>query len=204
MTMTVITKSIEARWVEMQRAWNLQRSGFNIPPGRNELPECLYDYYSSAVDIAFGEDGQSPFFLGDARPGVECRIDTALLGHAVLDAWGGAEYPERYLDADIWVDMFLDAKTGLLVPDEPLTLYRGVRDPEHRVGMSWTSKLDTAQWFANRFSANGVIYKIADVNLGYVLAKIDDGRDEGEYVLDPSYVEEVFDDAPAELAGGES
>jgi hypothetical protein len=146
--------------------------------GHNKLPQILWDLYE--VD-AFDDDAGN--------------FDTKLLAVAVEDAWSSAEYPEGALEAYRWQDLFHTADEHLACPKDPVTVYRGVRDEGGVVGMSWTSSIDTARWFADRFGAGGLVYRLVDVQPADVLAQIVHGRDEDEYVLDPEYLE----DAPIEL-----
>ena len=74
------------------------------------------------------------------------------------------------------------------MPDT-ITLYRGVnKTSNHPIdGMSWTSNLETAFWFANRFSnQDGIVY-VLNVPKKYVLAYF---SHEEEYVVDYKYLKE--------------
>jgi len=72
-------------------------------------------------------------------------------------------------------------------PSEPVTVYRGCRH-EHRHGMSWS----TAVGVAHRFAAEGMSSRppgtvyAARVEPDYLLAFIEEGHEEYEWVIDPS------------------
>jgi hypothetical protein len=76
--------------------------------------------------------------------------------HALLPGvWEMAEWPSRHLTRDAWILMFRTAgycssPPGLPAPTSPTTVYRGCT-PGRRRGMSWTTDLDQARWFARRF-----------------------------------------------------
>lgn len=116
------------------------------------------------------------------------QIDPADLPQAVTNAWQMAEWPEQHADQELWLMAFEMA--GFTVDGEPadravlpetMTLYRGCT-PERLNGMSWTTDLKTAQWFAKRFGDEGEVYQI-EIPSEFVLAKID-GRKEAEVVVD--------------------
>jgi hypothetical protein len=153
---------------------------------RNKLPGILWDLYECGAFTVGEQDGHQTF-------------DTPLLAVAVEDAWSSAEYPEGALEAYQWVDLFHTADEHLSYPHAPVTLYRGARDEDGMRGMSWTSSMETARWFANRFGGTGVVYRITDVGPEHVLAQIARGRPEDEYVLDPGYLE----GAPVETLGSD-
>lgn len=66
------------------------------------------------------------------------------------------------------------------LPDE-ITIYRGVKPKGKVRAMSWTDKLETAQWFADRFEKNGTVYQ-AKINKKDVLTYTD-GRGESELIV---------------------
>lgn len=143
--------------------------------GRNDLPEALaYNFEKlTAVELA----------------------------DAVCEAWSGAEYPERLLTQGVWMAMFdradyvIDGKPAdrETLPDW-VTVYRGAI-PDRRDGMAWTGDINTARWFANRFTGilpgdkTGRVYKLT-VAREFVLARIT-GRNEDEYIIDTQDLDEV-------------
>ncbi|TRW77568.1 hypothetical protein FK535_26545 [Mycolicibacterium sp. 018/SC-01/001] len=148
------------------------------PCGRNKLPDILWECYTRGA-FTVGELDGGPVF------------DTELLACAVQDAWSMAEYPERFLDFWYWQELFLAAEEHLSYPQSRLTVYRGVREEAYRVGMSWTTSLEVARWFAARYSnGSGFVYKL-EVEPCQVLAQMTEGRDcEEEVVLDPECIYE--------------
>lgn len=119
---------------------------------------------------------------------------------AVAHAWAGAEWPESWAPASLWVTLFdqggyqVDGKPASIETlPEIVTLWRG-STLDRRAGMSWTGNRDTAKWFARRFSgmAEGrdtALFRI-DIPRSYVLARFVERRGEDEYVVDTT----TFDD----------
>lgn len=62
-----------------------------------------------------------------------------------------------------------------------ITIYRGVKPKAKVKALSWTDKLETAQWFADRFEKNGKVYK-AQINKKDVLVYTNQ-RDESELIV---------------------
>lgn len=106
--------------------------------------------------------------------------------------WGIARQPAWALGADLWVAMFRSvgfvSLTGQPAPVEPLQLYRGTTWGRRR-GMSWTTDLDLARWFADRTALYGFDGHVfgAVVEPAGMLASID-SRGEREIVIDPAYL----------------
>jgi hypothetical protein len=132
--------------------------------GRDNAPTLLgqLHYLEDALDI-------------DAHPGI------------VANAWSCAEYPERSVHPDTWVDLFnavgythdgQPAKS----PTGPITVYRGCT-PERRGGMAWTSDLGVAQRFA-RNQPGGHVYAF-DAPPRALLAYI---HEDSEYVIDNAFL----------------
>jgi hypothetical protein len=109
----------------------------------------------------------------------------------VPDVWSMVEHPLHALDRDEWRQLFnLAGYTHngkrRAKPRKPRLLYRGA-DEEHRDGWSWTDDRDKAQWFADRIihAEPGQVWQ-ATVEPARLLARITDGREESEYVVDTS------------------
>lgn len=68
-------------------------------------------------------------------------------------------------------------------------IYRGVTDESGRNGISWTLNKEKAEWFANRFKENGIVYR-AKVKASNILYYIDD-RDEDEIIVDPKKLMQI-------------
>jgi hypothetical protein len=113
------------------------------------------------------------------------------LRDVLADVWCLAEYPERYFPRRWWVDLFRDA--GYPRPTKPLTIFRGATS-SRRLGMSWTTSRERAEWFAQRYigetsAINAYIYRTT-VHPIWVLCRVDGacqdgGRGEGEVVVEP-------------------
>jgi hypothetical protein len=75
-------------------------------------------------------------------------------------------------------------------PTEPLTVYRGVKEPRHRLGLGWSTSLLVARSFPARSrmgrGRRAYVYS-ATVTPEGVLAGFDE-RSEAEYVVDPAYL----------------
>jgi hypothetical protein len=72
-------------------------------------------------------------------------------------------------------------------PGEPVTVYRGCTH-EHRLGMSWSTEVGVARRFATEGMSSrppGAVY-VARVGPDYLLAFIEEGHEEYEWVVDPS------------------
>ena len=71
--------------------------------------------------------------------------------------------------------------------DDTITIYRGTRNGSKKTrGMSWTTDIEIARWFSNRFSSNGKpgnVYQ-AEIDKENILAYFE-GRNEQEVVVDP-------------------
>jgi len=136
--------------------------------GRNDGPALLHDlHFAGALSVS------------------ECP-------GSVAEAWSMAEFPCSLLEPDVWVELFEEA--GYTTDGQPtqrprkaVTVYRGCH-PERRDGMSWTTDIDRAQWFADRDlgSGAGVVFE-AEISPGFLLAYIHKShRGEAEYVVDPA------------------
>jgi hypothetical protein len=78
-------------------------------------------------------------------------------------------------------------------PTEPLTLYRGVFTSRHRLGISWSTSIDTARYFVRpggRGPNRGGFVYCAVAPPEAVLAGFSD-RSESEYVIDPALLRSV-------------
>lgn len=128
------------------------------------------------------------------------RIARADLAAVVAYIWSGAEYPQRSFGVRKWCELFRMA--GYPRPAAPLTIYRGAT-PGRARGMAWTTALDMARLFADRFGtfADGsgrfrpaYVYTVTAPPEA-VLAIMDDvepdGRLEHEVVVDPRRLPKV-------------
>ncbi|MCO5317218.1 MAG: hypothetical protein M9942_02160 [Microthrixaceae bacterium] len=151
----------------------------------------------------------SPALLWEARAFRKLAPDALI--EAVGDAWTGAEYPTKALadfageDTDygreMWLELF--GAAGFAVdgkpappPSEPVVVYRGAPE-EHRLGLSWTSDLAQACWFADRYELTtgdpAPVWRFTAAP-ERVLAIFHEARNEAEYVVvvtDSDDLEEV-------------
>ncbi len=114
---------------------------------------------------------------------------------AIADAWTMAEWPSQIMDTNLWDMLFSIVTDGhYIVGDDgelilrdtlpaTMTLYRGAFD-DFVFGMSWTTNLEKADWFAHRLehgSHRGRVYETT-ASRDDVFAKFD-RRGEFEIVL---------------------
>ena len=143
-------------------------------------------------DVSRGVDKNNlPWCLGENI--FDLPIDEVRLG--LVDAWTFPEWPSRSADNITWVAMFnygFDEQEGYLDDEgnvqpwdnlpEVITLFRGAHK-DYSEGLSWTSSLERAEWFANRLGQEDMaVYKI-EIPRELVLAKFDN-RGEDEYVVE--------------------
>ena len=152
--------------------WDGLLSLTGILPGRNELPALLFDLWGEG-------------WFSDAPDA---------LAPAIEDAWTSGEWPLDVADVDEWLVLFEEVGVINNVlgdetarPREAKTLYRGAT-PDMAARMSWTDRLETAQWFADRFG--GVLGRkvwTAHVDPSRLLAHFhdEDNPREWEWVVDP-------------------
>jgi hypothetical protein len=139
--------------------------------GRNEGPALLFDLHCQRI-IDVGE-----------HPAV------------VASVWTTAEFPEsKYDPRTIWVDLFGEAgytHDGKRAPrpSEPVTVYRGCSH-DRRFGMSWSTDVDRARWFADRDlgKGKGHVYVVTAPPESLLAFIHEFGRSEAEYVIDPQYL----------------
>lgn len=91
-------------------------------------------------------------------------------------------------------------KTALMYEDELevynslpdiVTVYRGVTSYNNKKlkVLSWTTDLEVAKWFANRYDQHGQVYT-ATISKKHILAYFG-GRNEAEVIVDPSKLKEI-------------
>jgi len=137
-----------------------------VRAGRNGGPQLLWEWWD------FGELLRDDFV------------------RLLPEVWRLAEWPARSLGQRAWLAMFTAAgfvsDCGSAPPTEPLVVYRGATFKNMR-GMSWTTDLDRARWFANRerlfHGGEGEVFMVPAPPHA-VLAHIV-GRGEAEVVLNP-------------------
>lgn len=115
-------------------------------------------------------------------------------------AWVSCEHPndDPNVSKTKLIKMFNKADKHFLMDEddlhtynnlpEQITVYRGFSNRHNRTnikhGLSWTTNLETAEWFANRLSDNGFIFKATALKKD-VLAYFNN-RNEYEIVIDPN------------------
>lgn len=107
------------------------------------------------------------------------------------------EYPSRQFDRHL-VKLLQQTKPciggeGALEKtfDKPITVYRGEIDKSVHMGLSWTTSLNVAQKFAERFGKEGTIYSTVLKPEEILAAYADDGEQEVLAKVDASRVEVV-------------
>lgn len=134
---------------------------------------------------------------------------------ALVDAWSGAEWPERQLGPYVWADLFDEVTGGfgeMYVHEEhdpnwqlaarlemidtlpeKTTLYRGC-SKGREFGMAWTDDREQADWFAHRFGQMFGPPTIVTVEVprAFVFARIMGARRENEWVLNIVNLSEVL------------
>ncbi|MVT25119.1 hypothetical protein [Nesterenkonia alkaliphila] len=144
--------------------------------GRADKPALLVDAVSMGI-------------LSDPR---EFRI-------ALEDTWTATEWPGRAATTELWLTLFqmvlepgtyLDDTELLPISELPATLpvYRAAT-AGYEDGLSWTTSLECAHWFATRLgAASGRSHRIYEMDAPRetVLAFFHASRNEHEYVIDTS------------------
>ena len=119
-------------------------------------------------------------------------IDEPEYSDILKQCWVCEEWPSRDVNVPIReaIRLFKRADRNTMVPtkDETIKVYRGVNRGGSPYGLSWTTSLETAEWFAKRFGDDGKVYEL-EVPNKHVLAIIDD-RDESEVVVDTRNLED--------------
>lgn len=86
------------------------------------------------------------------------RISREFLHEELAGIWSLCEWPQGHLGMDRWVELFHEAgvivESGAAPPAVPFTAWRGATWGRRR-GMAWTTKRETAAFFATRFGRAG-------------------------------------------------
>jgi hypothetical protein len=137
-----------------------------VSVGRNDAPELLWSLWR-----------------WDLIPHEEFR-------RLLPDVWGMAEYPTSCIGTRLWLKMFKNSgfvtDCGAAPPTAPLRLYRG-HEKAYMRGFSWTTDIERARWFADRFRIElkrKTFIFVATVPPHAVLARLA-GRQEAEVVVNP-------------------
>lgn len=128
----------------------------------------------------------APWLLWYASP----HIPDDVLRAVVLDVWASAEWPVQALGVRRWHQIFRRtgyvSDHGCALPKNQIALFRGAGSTR-AVGMSWTSQLSIAVWFAWRSSSKespGHVLRVV-VAPEDVLACCHTGRQEAEVIIRP-------------------
>ncbi len=130
-------------------------------------------------------------------------LDQRNLSSILSDCWITVEYPNRdpNLSKQEIVALFKKCEPAVVMDKdeiaaynalpEVITIYRGIIEKKavNVKGMSWTTKLETARWFAKRFGKCGIVYS-ATIEKRYVCAYFL-RRNEFETVVDPAKLQNV-------------
>jgi hypothetical protein len=115
------------------------------------------------------------------------RLTVDDLREVLQPVWTRAEGPTREFPIPKWVALFRAADYPLR-PQQAVRLYRGTRPGRRRRGMSWTTDVERARWFADRWFEQGyrqveVVTVLAPPSA--LLVEIADSR-EHEVIVDPA------------------
>ncbi len=119
--------------------------------------------------------------------------DPKLLAQLTRRVWHGSEnvWQHPRLWPRLWarIGMSEEDRIALAPLPDPLPIFRGVADPGHWRGLSWTLDRDKAAYFATRFGEDGFVVS-GTTNKDDVWAYITERREE-EIVVSPKMVRDV-------------
>lgn len=164
---------------------------FDYTGGR--VDRAVYDRLSNDV-----REVHTPKLLRDLHDNGLIDLSHPSMRGVVAVAWTFSEPGSSSgLGNGFWVPMF--RRNGFTYlgqpaspPDNAVDVFRGAPE-EHRFGMSWTTEVEVARRFATAGMSSrphGDIY-IARVAPEYLLAYINEGHDEYEWVVDPGGLSEA-------------
>ena len=123
------------------------------------------------------------------------KIPKDQLYEVFVHIYSHMEYDFNYLSREILEDVFSNKPKNRRAPieDEVLTIYRGEGEKSTPINkaLSWTTCINVALFFANRFDSNGKVYR-AKIRKENILAYITH-RGEEEVVAMPESVFEIED-----------
>jgi hypothetical protein len=117
----------------------------------------------------------------------------------LLDLWLSTEFPHQHKISSL-VNMFSIADIAEMMDEgekniyanfpEKLTIYRGTPDKKAKIrGLSWTTDLEKAEWFAKRFNLKGTVYQ-ATISKNRIFLYTHK-RCENEVIVNPRYLKNV-------------
>lgn len=130
-------------------------------------------------------------------------LDKKDLSSILSECWIMVEYPNRdpnlskreivalFKKCEPTIVMDKDEREAYNALPEIITIYRGIIEKKavNVKGMSWTTNLETARWFAKRFGKRGIVYS-ATIEKRYVYAYFL-RRNEFETVVDPAKLQNI-------------
>ena len=121
----------------------------------------------------------------------------------LADIWISTESPnlDPNMSKSKLLSLFRKANPSELMSEEELntfnqledavTVYRGVTsyNADNIKALSWTLDYDKAEWFANRFGEEGIVYE-AEIEKSHILAFFN-RRNESEVIVNPKYLMDI-------------
>ena len=172
---------------------------FANPEQRGLAKESRSEHLTRVCAAIDAQDWRSLFpLLGHAGRGAALvllsdRMDAATLNRILAEWWNATEgvRPREAIPLFRRAGYVTDDATAT-PPTETgnLTIYRGVRIPRHRLGISWTLDLERARFFAGRYTAGGGYVYVAELPPDGLLGYFTD-RNEREVVVDPGTLRKI-------------
>ena len=177
---------------------------FSVPyfgDAENERLNKYYEHQRQRLDDAIATKNHFKYIFTHERPyrvdallELEGEITTAAFNPLILEVFIDSENIAE--NTDVWEHLF-DDLTGTdpwdtlkLLPEEPFTIYRG----GHIQGFSWTTDIELAKWFANRWGKKEPVWK-ATVSNGDVIGFYN-GRKESEVIVYPPAMLHLIEEDP--------
>ena len=138
---------------------------------------------------------ERPYRFGALRRCISRNLfqDDETFNEAIREVWIDSENARqiRLGWRSVWARARLleSERSVLAAMPELLTIFRGVRNRKAWRGVSWTLDVETARWFATRFSDTRVLVSGA-VNREFIKAYLTE-RDESEVIVLPEQVQNV-------------
>ncbi len=130
---------------------------------------------------------------------IQDELSVEEFGELLADCWTMIEWPHQH-GINKLIKMFTRAQGHLMDNDdqaefdalpEELTIYRGIQAGKATIrGLSWTTRLWTAHWFAKRFEQPTPIVYRANIAKKHCFL-FTNGRKEYEVVVNPRYLKNI-------------
>jgi len=174
---------------------------------QEQIDDLLMDYLGYVYDRCIGQENdfqkiQKLFYVFLHKPYQIELIDLAKgrltkkdYTTLLADAWTDVEFPHQagvrrlvrmfqMADTELLKSQCENDKKGYDALPENITIYRGLQGKKAKCrGLSWTTDLEKAKWFAKRFAFNGNIFQ-AEISKKDVFFFTDE-RNEAEVVTNP-------------------